>query len=191
MGDVAVVVHVVLPPQVAADNKKSSSLFTYMNETLLWQMHKDILHPAKWKTFRLLFSDFFLHRSGLIQTAKEIKAIFARATNDTGVVNKLNEQRVAINWLCGFLHHLFTHPGGPTCKNESFVRAFCYCVNIHSWRCQMSGSCRAFQLLATRRTTDWRKLPACGFQCRKAFFFFSPPALTLSNYKRVQILFSQ
>lgn len=30
MGDVAVAVHVVLPPQVAADNKKSSSLFTYM-----------------------------------------------------------------------------------------------------------------------------------------------------------------
>lgn len=78
---------------------------------------------------------FFLHPSGLIQTAKEIKPIFARSTNDTGVVNKLNEQRVVINWLCGFLHHLFTHPGGPTCKNESFVRAFCQ-KTAHSVKCQ-------------------------------------------------------
>lgn len=136
-------------------------------------MHLDILHHARWKTF-LWF--FFLHPSGLIQTAKEIKPIFARTTNDTGVVNKLNEQRVAINWLCGFLHHLFTHPGGPTCKNESFVRAFCQkkkvLYSLNGSQCQMSGSCRAFQLLATRRKTDWRKLPACRFQCRNA-----PPAL--------------
>lgn len=140
---------------------------------------------------------FFLHPSGLIQTAKETSLFLPALQMIQELwISWMSSGLLLIGSVAFCITSLLTLVGqhvkmkallGLFVKKKKKTLYSLYSLN--GSQCQMSGSCRAFQLLATRRKTDWRKLPACRFQCRNA----PPPspALTLSNYKRVQILFSQ